>query len=168
MQIRLSQTHEIPIVFKIYNEAIAYQKAVNGKAWKGFEIELVELEIAEKRHYVITEDEEIACTFVLAFTDELIWKEANADAAVYIHRIAVNPKFRGKSYVKTIVTWLKENAEAWKFNFIRLDTESGNERINNYYLRCGFVYKGATKIDWEAGLPAHYKDAELSLFEIEL
>jgi len=168
MQIRLSQTQDIPTVFKIYDEAIAYQKAVKGKAWKGFELALIKNEISEKRHYVITEEEETACTFVLAFTDELIWKEANADAAVYIHRIAVNPKFRGKSYVKIIVNWLKENAGVWKFNFIRLDTESGNERINNHYLRCGFVYKGATTIEWEAGLPAHYKDAELSLFEIEL
>ncbi len=168
MEIKLSQSEDIPAIFRLYDEAITYQKSVKGKPWEGFETSLIEEEIAEKRHYVITEDSEVACTFVLAFEDELIWKEANVDAAVYIHRIAINPKFRGKSYVKIIIDWVKEHAEAWKLDFIRLDTESGNERINNYYLRCGFTYKGSTTIEWQAGMPAHYKGAELSLFEIEL
>ncbi len=168
MEIKLSQTKDIPEIFKLYDEAIAYQKSVKGKPWQGFETSLIEEEISEKRHYVITEDDEVACTFVLAFDDVLIWKEANVDAAAYIHRVAVNPKFRGKSYVKIIIDWLKENAANWKLDFIRLDTESGNERINNYYLRCGFAYKGVVAIEWQQGLPLHYKDAKLSLFEIEL
>lgn len=168
MEIKLSRSEDVPDIFKLYDEAIAYQKSVGGKQWKGFETSLIEDEISEKRHYLITEDNEVACTFVLAFEDELIWKEANFDAAVYIHRVAVNPEFRGKSYVKIIIDWLKQKATALGIDFIRLDTESGNERINNYYLRCGFTYIGLTTVEWQQGMPAHYKDAELSLFEIKL
>ena len=129
---------------------------------------MIEQEIKEQRHYVIKEGDNIACTFVLAFDDELIWKEANKDKAVYIHRIAVNPNFRGKGFVKIIINWLKENVNQWKMDYIRLDTESGNEKINQHYLNCGFTYKGLTKIDWETGMPLHYKNATLSLFEIKL
>ena len=168
MQIIRSTAEDISQIFKLYDEAIAYQKSVKGNTWKGFEISLVEQEIAEQRHYIIKENEEIACTFVLAFDDEIIWKEANKDAAVYVHRIAVNPAFRGKGYVKIIINWLKERSEKLNIQFIRLDTESGNDRINQHYLNCGFTYKGLTKVNWEEGMPLHYKDATLSLFEIKL
>lgn len=168
MQITLSKSKDIPQIFKLYDEAIAYQKSVKGNPWKGFDVALVEQEIAKKRHYVIKEDGVIACTFVLAFDDELIWKEANKDKAVYVHRIAVNPAFRGKGYVKIIINWLKENTKDFDIDYIRLDTESGNERINQHYLNCGFTYKGLTTLDWEEGMPLHYKNATLSLFEIKI
>ncbi len=168
MQITLSQTADIPEIFKLYDEAIAYQKLVKGNTWKGFEISLIEQEIAEQRHYVIKENDEISCTFVLAFDDELIWKEANKDKAVYIHRVAVNPKFRGKGYIKVIIDWLTGKAEDLDIDYIRLDTESGNDKIKNYYLSCGLTFKGSTQIDWEEGMPAHYKNATLILFEIKL
>lgn len=166
MQITLSKSEDIPQIFKLYDEAIAYQKSVNGNVWKGFDVALVEQEISENRHYVITEDGAIACTFVLAFDDELIWKEANKDKAVYVHRISVNPSFRGKGYVKIIINWLKQNAVDFDIDYIRLDTESGNERINQHYINCGFTYKGLTMPNWEEGMPLHYKNATLSLFEI--
>lgn len=168
MTIIRSKSEDIPKIFALYNEAIAYQKSVKGNVWKGFEVSLVEREIAEERHYVIKEETDIACTFVLAFDDEIIWKEANKDKAVYIHRIAVNPNFRGKGYVKIIINWIKENAKNWDLDYIRLDTESGNEGINQHYLNCGFTYKGLTKVNWEEGMPLHYKNATLSLFEIIL
>lgn len=168
MEITHSKIEDIPEIFNLYNEAIAYQKTVKGNLWKGFEVSLVEQEIAENRHYVIKENHDIACTFVLAFDDELIWKEANKDKAVYVHRIAVNPNYRGKGFVKIIINWLKENTEGFEIDYIRLDTESGNDRINQHYLNCGFTSKGLTKIDWEAGMPLHYKNATLSLFEIKL
>lgn len=168
MQITLSNTEDIPQIFKLYDEAIAYQKLIKGNVWKGFEVSLIEHEIAEKRHYIIKDGEDIACTFVLSFDDELIWKEANKDKAVYIHRVAVNPKFRGKGYITIIINWLKSKAKELGIDYIRLDTESGNDKIKNYYLSCGLIFKGSTQIDWEEGMPAHYKNATLILFEIKL
>lgn len=168
MLITVSKPEDIPAIFERYDEAIDYQKAVKGNAWKGFEVSLIEQEIAENRHYVIKDGDEVACTFVLSFDDELIWKAANKDKAVYIHRVAVNPKFRGKGFIQIIINWLKEKANQWNIDFIRLDTEIGNDRIKNYYISCGLTYKGSTEIDWQVGMPLHYKNATLILFEIKL
>ena len=159
---------DIDAVFDIYNEATAYQKTVNIKSWRGFEKSLIEKEIEENRHFIIREEDEIACTFVLTFNDLIIWKEAAADPAVYIHRIATNPKFRGRSYVKKIIEWVKTYAKENGKTYIRLDTHSGNERINKYYTSCGFDYKGISVIEWTAELPEHYKEGSFSLFEIKL
>ncbi|RUT68013.1 GNAT family N-acetyltransferase [Flavobacterium cupreum] len=159
---------DIDAVFDIYQKATAYQKTVNTKSWRGFEKALIEKEIEENRHFIIREEGEIACTFVLTFNDLIIWKEAAADPAVYLHRIATNPKFRGQSYVKKIVEWVKAYAKENGKEYIRLDTHSGNERINQYYTSCGFEYKGISTIEWTAELPEHYKEGSFSLFEIKL
>lgn len=49
-----------------------------------------------------------------------------------------------------------------------MDTGSGNEKLNNYYARCGFTYLGVAEIENAADLPAHYKDGASSLFEIRI
>jgi ribosomal protein S18 acetylase RimI-like enzyme len=168
MEFFKTTTQDIDAVFDIYNEATSYQKTVNNKSWRGFERALIEKEIAENRHFIIKEGNEAACTFVLTFNDLIIWKEASKDPAVYLHRIATNPKFRGQSYVKKIIEWVKQYAKENGKEYIRLDTHSGNERINKYYTSCGFEYKGISTIEWTNELPEHYKEGSFSLFEIKL
>ena len=53
-------------------------------------------------------------------------------------------------------------------NFIRLDTTSGNEKLTNYYIQCGFTYLGDQECVITDLLPAHYKNGPFSLFEIKL
>ena len=168
MEFFKTKNADIDTVFDIYNAATSYQKTVNNKSWRGFERTLIEKEITENRHFIIKEGNEIACTFVITFDDLIIWKEASSDAAIYLHRIATNPKFRGQSYVKKIVEWTKTYAKENNKSYIRLDTHSGNERINQYYMSCGFDYKGISTIEWTSELPEHYKEGSFSLFEIKL
>ncbi|TDO20751.1 GNAT family N-acetyltransferase [Pedobacter duraquae] len=168
MVIRKSTLNDIVEIFAIYDLATAYQKTVNNKSWKGFERSQVEREIVEGRHFIIREDQEIAATFLITHDDPIIWKDANEDSAIYLHRIATNPEFRGRSYVKKIVAWAKAYANEHGQQFIRLDTHSGNERINAYYSSCGFTYKGISEIEWTTDLPEHYKEGSFSLFEIQV
>ncbi|MGJ1264943.1 GNAT family N-acetyltransferase [Sphingobacterium spiritivorum] len=168
MIIRSSTRADIDNIFDIYEQASAYKLQVSSKGWKGFRRDLVEKEIDENRHFVILEEDVVACTFLIVLQDEIIWKDRGSDPAIYIHRIATNPSFRGNSYVKTIVKWAKNYALEHKKKFIRLDTHSGNEKINEYYKSCGFTYQGISQINWQEGLPEHYKEGSFSLFEIAL
>ncbi|WP_211436635.1 GNAT family N-acetyltransferase [Campylobacter sp. RM15925] len=59
----------------------------------------------------------IACIWAIVFDNAQIWQERNADAAIYIHRIAVNPNFRGQNLVWHIVDWAKEYALKSSKNF---------------------------------------------------
>ncbi|MGN6419415.1 MAG: hypothetical protein ACTHMC_18090 [Pseudobacter sp.] len=74
--------------------------------------------------------------------------------------------FRGSGFVKTIVEWTKGFAADHGKKFIRMDTGSGNDKLNNYYISCGFNYLGVTGIDPETDLPLHHKMGDYSLFEI--
>jgi len=168
MEIINSTDEDIAAIFQLYEEGTAYQKKVAEKHWKGFERELVEAEIREQRQWKIVIGGEIACVFVLAFSDPFIWKEKDQDPAVYIHRIATHSAFRGRHLVEHIVEWAKKYALEHGKCFIRMDTGSGNEKLNNYYVRCGFTYLGVAEIENAADLPAHYKDGASSLFEIKV
>ena len=159
---------DIDAIFELYDVATAHQKAVAEKHWLGFERTMVETEIREQRQYKIMENDQIACVFAVTFSDLAIWQDRNADPSIYIHRIATNPKFRGNHFVKIIVAWAKDFAVKNALSYIRMDTGSGNDKLNNYYVSCGFEYLGITKLGDAKDLPEHYKKGDSSLFEIKI
>lgn len=159
---------DIDEVFKLYDLATSYQKTKTDKTWKGFEWELIVTEISENRLWKIVEVDQIACVFSITFTDELIWGEKNKDPSIYLHRIATNPSFRGRGYVKMIIHWAESFALANNIKYIRLDTFGDNYALIDYYVRCGFKFLGLTSPKNVNELPKHYKGISLSLFEIEV
>ena len=52
--------------------------------------------------------------------------------------------------------------------FIRMDTVGDNSGLINYYTKCGFEFLGLLKLKNTEGLPAHYDNATVSLFQIDL
>lgn len=168
MNISPSTHSDINNIFKLYDAATAYQKTFNNKSWKGFESALIENEINEGRHFKIMEDDIIVCSFVITFEDPVIWKDSADEKAIYLHRIATHPNFRGRFYVKRIVEWTKALAKEKAIDYIRMDTHSGNTRLNQYYINSGFTYKGIREIEYTPDLPEHYKTGPFSLFEMKL
>jgi ribosomal protein S18 acetylase RimI-like enzyme len=102
------------------------------------------------------------------FSDPLIWAERNTDPAVYIHRIATNPACRGRNLVLQIVDWAKQYAITNNKKYIRLDTVGNNTGLIRHYQHCGFAFLGLFTLKTTAGLPAHYNNASVSLFELEV
>lgn len=155
-------------IVRLYDLAIEFQKKVFDKSWLPFEREFIETEIAGKRHWKILIDDEIACIFSIAFEDPLIWKERGFDPAIYIHRIAVNPHFRGRKFVPEIVGWAKDYAKSLDKKFVRMDTWDDNQKLIDYYTGCGFEFLGVVTADELEKLPKHYEGITLSLFEMKL
>ncbi|WP_394674460.1 GNAT family N-acetyltransferase [uncultured Chryseobacterium sp.] len=97
-----------------------------------------------------------------------IWKERNEDPALYIHRIATDPDFRGQNLVTEIVRWAKEYATRNNKVFIRMDTVGENKGLITYYEKCGFEFLRLSTLKNTEALPAHYSNATVCLFEIKL
>jgi ribosomal protein S18 acetylase RimI-like enzyme len=166
-QILNSTLEDIDAIFELYEQAITYQKTIFHRTWVHFEKSLVETEIKEQRQWKIIENSEIACIFVLTFSDALLWKEKDAQPAIYIHRIVTNPKFRGSFYVNDIINWAKVYCKTHQKDFIRLDTWGDNHKLIDYYSKCGFKYLETISLNGAntVGLPVHYKGT-LALMEI--
>ena len=169
MHVQNSTTKDIPEIFRLYGIASAYQRSKQTVVvWPEFEKQLVETEVAENRQWKIIIENEIACVWANTLSDEQIWEERNADAAVYIHRIATNPNFRGNNFVSIIVDWARQYAKDNGKDFIRLDTLGNNTKLINLYTNAGFNFLGMFDLKNTKGLPAHYGNDPACLFEIKL
>ncbi|MGI4734554.1 MAG: GNAT family N-acetyltransferase [Janthinobacterium lividum] len=163
----LSASGDIDEIFRLYRLASAYQVAVKGTVvWPDFDHSMVAQELAEGRQWKLMLSDTIACVWAITFDDPQIWGARNADPAVYIHRIATNPDFRGQGFVMDIVQWAKDYARQHQKKFVRLDTVGENHGLIAHYTACGFTYLGLVALTDTASLPAHYHDATVSLFEL--
>lgn len=88
--------------------------------------------------------------------------------SLYIHRIAIHPLFRGKNLVGEVIQWSKKHAFSHQKEYIRLDTVGYNKPLIDHYTKNGFSYLGGIHLKAKLDLPAHYHDAEVSLFEMNL
>jgi GNAT superfamily N-acetyltransferase len=166
-QLLQSTSADIDEIFRLYQLASAYQIAVKGTVvWPAFARGMVVQEVAEGRQWKLLLGDTIACVWAITFDDPEIWGARNADPAVYLHRIATNPDYRGRGLVAIIVAWAKAYARQHQKQFVRLDTVGENHGLIAHYTTCGFTYLGLTELTDTASLPAHYHGATVSLFEL--
>jgi GNAT superfamily N-acetyltransferase len=166
--IQNSSVDDITEILKLYKHARAYQYFKDAVLWPEIPIRLITKEIIEKHQWKLIIDGQIACVWATTFQDPHIWEEKDNDPAVYIHRIAVNPTFRGSKLVREIVEWAKVFAKRQKKLFIRLDTVGENQGLIRHYTSCGFNYLGLVNLKNTSDLPSHYATAPVCLFEMEV
>lgn len=167
MRILPATEADIAEIFRLYQLATEYQKIkFPGNIWPDFDPQMIRQEVAEQRQFKIVIDDQIACIWAIAYSDPYIWPEDDSVSAIYIHRIATNPHFRGNNYVQLIVDWAR--AFAKDKQYIRLDTCGDNTRLIQHYQRCGFEFLGMKRLADASNLPPHYHDADVCYFEIKL
>ena len=156
-------------IFRLYGKASDYQRSKKSVVvWPEFDRDLVCQEIIENRQFQLIINNEVACVWAITFSDEEIWAERNVDAAVYIHRIATHPNFRGHNFVAKIVDWAKGYAQKNQKRFIRLDTIGNNPGLIKHYTHAGFDFLGLYHLKNVETLPSHYKEGPACLFQIDL
>jgi ribosomal protein S18 acetylase RimI-like enzyme len=168
MQVQNSSIEDLDLILDLYRSATAYQKERFISHWPEFDTEMVINEIFEKRQWKMVIDGEVVCIWATTFSDPLIWVDKDADPAVYIHRISTNPNCRGKGFVNQIVEWSKLYAIQNNKKFIRLDTVGENLKLIEHYSSFGFKFLGLFQLTNTDGLPKHYHNALISLFELSI
>jgi ribosomal protein S18 acetylase RimI-like enzyme len=169
MTIKNVTASDIEKIFAFYKIASNYQREKKTViVWPDFDREMVINEIAENRQFKLLVNNEVVCIWAITFSDEQIWEDSNTDSAIYIHRIAVNPNFRGNNYIATITNWAKEYALKKEIQFIRLDTLGENKNLITHYKNAGFHFLGLFNLKNTSNLPDHYKLAPVCLFEMDL
>tara|TARA_R110002074_G_scaffold39190_1_gene105504 strand:+ start:5765 stop:6283 length:519 start_codon:yes stop_codon:yes gene_type:complete len=169
MLVKNVNIEDIDEIFRLYKIASNYQKSKKTVVvWPDFDREMVSQEIAGHRQFKLLIDDKIACIWAITFSDAQIWEKRNEDPAIYIHRIATNPEFRGHNFVGSIVEWAKDYAKIHNKQYIRLDTIGDNTRLITHYCNCGFNFLGMFELPNVDELPPHYKEGPACLFEIDL
>ena len=168
MEIQNSSIEDLDFILDLYRSATEYQKERFISHWPEFDKQMVIDEIVEHRQWKMIIDGVVVCIWATTFSDPLIWEEREIDPSVYIHRITTNPNFRGKGLVKKIVEWSKGYAINNGKKFVRMDTVGENLKLIQHYTSCGFDFLGLFQLTNTDGLPLHYHNAVVSLFELKL
>ncbi len=164
-----STSQDFQTILDLYETARKLQQKVFPEVvWPKFENQLITDEINNSKQWKLIIDNKIACIWAITYSDEQIWEQLNNQPAIYIHRIATNPDFKGLNFVEKIVTWAKRHAKLKNKKFIRLDTCGNNLKLIKHYKKNGFDFLGITNLKNTNNLPKHYHNAPVCRFEIKL
>ena len=133
-----TQQEDLPFIYWLFDEAIAYQKRNNYPVWPDYDKEVLAKDIAEQRQFKVLIGDKIGGIFSVCYTDELVWRERENGQAIYLHRIVVNPKMKGQKLFGKVLDWAKHHALEKNRRLIRMDTWADNPTIIAYYQRFGF------------------------------
>lgn len=99
--------------------------------------EVLENDIALQQIWKLTENRIIVGIIVLTEIEDKEYKKVQwftkNGKNLYIHRLAVHPNFQGKGYAQKLMAFAENYAKRNKYNSIRLDTFSRNNRNQIFY-----------------------------------
>ncbi len=159
---------DLDIVFWLFEEAMELQGKNGYKVWSDIDKTALIKDIENRLQYKILKGNDIVCIFSIQHRDPFIWRERNKDAAIYLHRIVVNPTFKGKKLFEKVLNWAKQFAKENNLKFIRMDTWAENEKIIDYYKSFGFEFIENYQTTDTPELPIQNRNLEVALLEIKL
>jgi ribosomal protein S18 acetylase RimI-like enzyme len=98
----------------------------------------------------------IGCITISTYMDDeympVSWLTPNENN-LYIHRLAIHPKFQGKGYAQKLMDYAENYAKTNSFASIRLDTFSKNERNQKFYEARGYQRLGNIMFPKQSNYP---------------
>ena len=167
-QIENTSPKDLNFIYWLFEEAIAYQKKNNYVGWNSYDKDFIKLDIKNKEQFKVIKGNAVLCIFSICFRDAVIWREKENGDAIYLHRIVVNPAFKGQKQFEKILNWIVEFANGKGLKYIRMDTWADNPHIIDYYKSYGFqLIENYTTPDTPE-LPDQHRDLKVALLEMKL
>ncbi len=153
------------LIFSLFDQSIIYQRKKGYPVWDNYDKGALIRDMEERNQYKLVVDSVLAMAFSVCYSDKIIWNERDRDDALYLHRIVVNPLFKGQRLFGSVLQWAVVTAKGKGLKFVRMDTWASNSNIVEYYTGFGFnVVGNITTPDTEA-LPVHNRGLALTLLE---
>ena len=85
-----------------------------------------------------------------------------------MHRIVVNPAYKGQKQFEKILNWSVDYAIRRELQHIRMDTWADNPDLVNYYISFGFRIVGKLTTPNSEELPIPQRNNKVVLLEFEI
>jgi ribosomal protein S18 acetylase RimI-like enzyme len=159
---------DLDFIYSLFDSAIDYQTGRNFPAWKGYDKDALIREVINGNQYKILIGGALAIVFSVCYDDKIIWQEKEKGDALYIHRIIVNPEFRGRKLFGEVLHWAINHARSKGLHLIRMDTWADNPALADYYKGFGFEIVGKCITPDSSELPRQNRNLALTLLEKDL
>jgi ribosomal protein S18 acetylase RimI-like enzyme len=163
-----TEVDDLGQIFQFFEYSINYQEKKGYPVWRNYDKNSIIKDIEDKNQYKVVVDSKTAIVFSVRYADKVIWRELDNGKSIYLHRIVVNPEFKGRKLFGTILEWVIGHSKQKSLTRIRMDTWADNPTIINYYKSFGFtIIENYTTPDSEE-LPVHNRNLALTLLEYKL
>lgn len=159
---------DLDFVFEMFEQSILYQEKKGYVVWRDYDRQAIVHDIELKQHYKIEIDNKIAIAFSVAYADKIIWRQYDTGNAIYLHRIVVNPEFKGQKLFGNILDWAIGHAHKKNLTSVRMDTWANNPTIQKYYRQFGFQVVENFITPDSTELPQHNRKLAITLLEYPL
>ncbi|MCB0489915.1 MAG: GNAT family N-acetyltransferase [Cyclobacteriaceae bacterium] len=159
---------DLPEVYILFEKAIEYQKSKNYPVWHGFDRLTLVHDVASKNHYKIIRSEKMAMVFSVCYADPLIWGKRETGESIYLHRIVVNPQFKGQKLFSDVLAWAINHGIMKSKKSIRMDTWVDNANIIDYYKSFGFQFIDNARTPDDNRLAVQNRNLNVALLQYDL
>lgn len=156
---------DLSLIFGLFDQSIQYQETHGYPTWRNYDKNAIVKDIENKNQYKVVVDSKPAIVFSVCYSDKIIWRELEKGDALYLHRIVVNPAFKGKRLFGIILDWAIGHGKAKGLKSVRMDTWAANSMIIDYYKGFGFSFIENYVTPENADLPVHNRNLALALLE---
>jgi GNAT superfamily N-acetyltransferase len=159
---------EVSEIFRLFDHSILYQERNGYPSWRNYDRDAVIKDIENRRQFKVMINQRIAIVFSIRYDDKVIWREHDNGESIYLHRIVVNPEFKGQKLFGRILHWAIAKCKEKGLKNVRMDTWADNPKIIQYYKGFGFEVVENYKTPNTAELPVHNRNLALTLLEYKV
>lgn len=146
------QFNKMDTAISVMREVAAWGRTKGYRVWPDAWLtaqELLTADVQPENFCIGTIHGEVACAFILQWTDSDYWPNAPKFEAAYLHKFCVCRKFAGKGMTKIVTEAIKAECYTRGIRYIRLDTGLDEKKVRKIYLDAG--YKIVDIIDYPNG-----------------
>jgi len=159
---------DLEMILWLFKQAMDLQGKNGYKVWDNIDQIALEKDIEAGLQFKIISGADILCIFSIQYNDPFIWRERDQNDAIYLHRIVVNPRFKGQKQFEKVLNWAKSFANSKGLSYVRMDTWADNDRIITYYTSFGFQFIENYKTSDAPELPIQNRNLHVALLEMKL
>lgn len=169
-QIKVINTEmsDLELIFRLFEYSIIYQEKKGYPVWRDYDKNAIVRDIENGNQYKVVAGSDTLIVFSVCYTDKVIWRELDRGDSIYLHRIVVNPQFKGRKLFGEILNWAKDHSRQKGLRSIRMDTWAANATIIDYYKSFGFTFIENYTTPDSSELPVHNRNLPLTLLEYQL
>jgi ribosomal protein S18 acetylase RimI-like enzyme len=157
MQIRLATQDDLPGLMALVRRVVPLMLAAGNRQWdEGYPNESVfERDIALGQLWVAEVESNIAGVAALTMDQEPEYAQAEWDMdanALVVHRLAVDPAFRGAGVASALMQKAEDVATERRFAVVRVDTNTENAATQRLFPKLGYRFAGEIGLGMRPGL----------------
>ncbi|WP_194765814.1 GNAT family N-acetyltransferase [Tamlana sp. I1] len=147
--IKITDKNKVLKLFKEAAEKISKKKIDHWQYWKNppiDKIKWVEAGIVNNEFFFIKNTNAETIGMVRILDEDLLYWGKQEDQSKYIHSLVVIEEFEGKGIGKLVLQKIEHEAKDSGFEYLRLDADSKNPKLCNYYENQGFKKVGIKEL----------------------